>query len=77
MSLQLPPELAATAQGFLVGGRFKNDEEVLREALVALKEREDDLACVLEGIEDEAAGRIVLARDVLTRAKRSLDGPPA
>jgi Arc/MetJ-type ribon-helix-helix transcriptional regulator len=55
MSLQLPPELAATVQGFLVGGRYENDEEVLREALVALKEREGDL---LEGIEDEAAGRI-------------------
>jgi predicted transcriptional regulator len=58
MSLQLPPQLAATVQGFLVGGRFKNDEEVLVEALVALKERDADLAGILEGIEDEAAGRL-------------------
>lgn len=57
MSLQLTPELAATVESFLVGGRYKDGEEVLREALAALQQREGDLADILEGIEDEAAGR--------------------
>ena len=57
MPLQLTPELAHTVQGFLNAGRFQNDEEVLREALAALRRQEDELAEILEGIEDETAGR--------------------
>jgi putative addiction module CopG family antidote len=58
MSLQLTPELTATVQSFLAGGRYKNDEEVLREALAALRQQEDDFAEIVAGIEDEAAGRL-------------------
>jgi predicted transcriptional regulator len=58
MPLQLTPELAALVQGFLVGGQYKSDEEVLHEALAALRQREDDLAGILAGLEDEAAGRM-------------------
>lgn len=57
MSLQLTPEIAAKVQRFLAEGRFKNEEEVLREALAALKRREEDLADIHEGIADMEAGR--------------------
>jgi Arc/MetJ-type ribon-helix-helix transcriptional regulator len=56
MSLQLTPELAATVQGFLAGGRYKDDEDVLREALVALQYKEN-IAGIQEGVDDWHAGR--------------------
>jgi predicted transcriptional regulator len=58
MPLQLPPGLASTVQEFLATGHYKNEEEVLQEALSALHQREDDLAAITEGIEDEAAGKM-------------------
>ena len=58
MPLQLPPELASTVQGFLARGHYKSEEDVLREALSALHHQEEDLAAILEGLEDEAAGRL-------------------
>ena len=58
MPLQLTPELASTVQGFLASGRCKSEEEVLKEALAALHHEEEGLAAIVEGIEDEAAGRI-------------------
>lgn len=58
MRLQLTPELATSVQRFLASGHYKDEEEVLREALAALHQRDDELAAILEGIEDEAAGRI-------------------
>jgi putative addiction module CopG family antidote len=64
MSLQLTPELTATVQGFLAKGSYRTDEEVVREALVALQQRDRDLAEILEGIEDETAGRIQPWREV-------------
>lgn len=59
MPLQLPPGLASTVQGFLASGHYKNEEEVLQEALTALHHQEEDLAAIMEGIEDEAAGRLI------------------
>jgi predicted transcriptional regulator len=57
MSLQFTPDIAATIKGFLAGGLYKDETDVMREALVALKQREQTLVEILEGIEDEAAGR--------------------
>jgi Arc/MetJ-type ribon-helix-helix transcriptional regulator len=56
MSLQLPPELAATVKSLLVGGRYKDSEEVLREALAALQYK-DNVAFIQEGVDDMEAGR--------------------
>lgn len=57
MSLEFTPDMSATIQGFLAGGLYKDETDVVREALVALKQREETLAEIMEGIEDEAAGR--------------------
>jgi Arc/MetJ-type ribon-helix-helix transcriptional regulator len=74
MTLQVPPELVATVQGFLDGGRYKDEVDVLSRALAELKRSEDDLADIQAGMDDEAAGRVESARDVVDRARRSLDG---
>lgn len=64
MSVHLTPELSATVQRFIATGHYKDEEEVLREALAALNQRDDDYAAIQEGIEDEAAGRIRPWEDV-------------
>jgi Arc/MetJ-type ribon-helix-helix transcriptional regulator len=74
MPLQVTPEITATIQGFLAGGRYKDEAEVLRRALAELKRSEDDLAEIEAGIEDDAAGRTEPARDVVRRARMRLEG---
>jgi predicted transcriptional regulator len=43
-------------ESFLAGGRYKDGEEVLREALAALQSREN-VAFIQEGVDDLEAGR--------------------
>jgi antitoxin ParD1/3/4 len=57
MSFQLTPELTAAIQTFLVGGRYEDEAEVLREALAELRHREN-VAAIQEGIDDMEAGRV-------------------
>lgn len=75
MTLQVPPELMERLKGFLAGGRYKDEVEVLSRALGELKRSEDDLAAIRAGFEDEAAGRIEPARAVIARAKEQLGSP--
>jgi predicted transcriptional regulator len=56
MSLQLPPELQSAMQPFLVGGRYADETELLRDALAALG-RERSVAEIQRGLDDVAAGR--------------------
>lgn len=44
---------------------YSSAEEVLREALTALEHRDADLAAIREGIQDESAGRVRPAKEVL------------
>ena len=39
------------------GGQFENEEDVVREALCILRQREEDLAAIKAGLEDMNAGR--------------------
>lgn len=56
MTLQLPSDLSATVEAFLAGGRYKDEFEVLREALAALQHRAN-VAAIQEGVDDMFAGR--------------------
>jgi len=60
MNIQLPTDIDTTLKSFLVGDRYKNEAEVLREALTALKQRDEkkDLVAIQEGIDDMQAGRV-------------------
>ncbi len=78
MDLQLPPDLQSAMQPFLVGGRYTDEAELLRDALAALKRaQDDDLAAIRRGIEDEKAGRLVSARDVVAKAKMAHEQRPS
>jgi len=76
MNLQLPSDIDTALQSFLVGGRYENEAEVLREALAMLKRRDGDLAAIQEGIEDEAVGRVRPFEeiDAEIRAKHGFSG---
>ena len=58
MSYQLSPEIAERVQAQLVLGIYQSPEEVLTDALDALDQRNEDIAAIQRGIEDERAGRV-------------------
>lgn len=57
MSESLPIDVSQAIQSLLATGRYASEADVLRDALVALRERDDDLAAILAGIADMEAGR--------------------
>ncbi len=77
--MQLPTDIDAALKSFLVGGRFENEADVLREALAALKRRDEheDIVAIQEGIADEAAGRVTPARTVVEGAMKKYGHKPA
>ena len=56
MTLQLPSDLTAAVEGFLASGGYKDEMDVLRDALAALRHRAN-VAAIQEGIDDMEAGR--------------------
>jgi predicted transcriptional regulator len=56
MSLNLPSDVSATLNNFIVHEGFKDEVEVIREALSALEYRRN-VAAIAEGIADMEAGR--------------------
>ena len=57
MPLQVSPELVATNEEEMVAGHYDSEEQLLREALIALREQREDLAAVQAGIDDWQGGR--------------------
>jgi Arc/MetJ-type ribon-helix-helix transcriptional regulator len=57
MNYQLPSDLTQTIQSLLATGKYASQEDVLRNALDALRRRDEDLAAITAGIEDMEAGR--------------------
>ena len=58
MTYQLPPEIDERIQSQLALGIYHTPAEVLTSALDALDERNEDLASIQRGIDDEQAGRL-------------------
>jgi Arc/MetJ-type ribon-helix-helix transcriptional regulator len=58
MAYQLPPDIDQRVQSQIVLGIYQTPAEVLNEALDALDQRNQDLASIQRGIEDEKAGRM-------------------
>jgi predicted transcriptional regulator len=66
MTYQLPPEIDQRVQSQLALGIYSTPAEVLADALDALDaldERNQDLASIQRGIDDELAGRITPLRE--------------
>jgi predicted transcriptional regulator len=59
MNYQLPPDLDQRIQSQLALGIYNSPAEMLSDALDALEERNEDLAAIQRGIEDEQAGRLI------------------
>ena len=57
MSLQISADIESSIRAFITNGRFSNEDEVLREAIIALERQERDIAAIQEGIDDMNAGR--------------------
>jgi antitoxin ParD1/3/4 len=64
MNVRLSPELEAIVREKVASGRYKDEQEVIADALHALSHRDDDqfqalLAAIDEGDADLAAGRYI------------------
>lgn len=57
MTLHLPSDISQSIEGFLATGRYATAEAVLREAINALRQRDEDFAAIAAGIADVEAGR--------------------
>ena len=57
MAYTFPTELANAVREHLATGVYESEDEVLLEALRALKERDENLAAIREGIDDFERGR--------------------
>ncbi|REK07509.1 MAG: hypothetical protein DWQ37_21510 [Planctomycetota bacterium] len=58
MTYSFPPDVARLVSEQLSTGQFASEDEVLREALQALKWRTAETAAIAEGVADMEAGRV-------------------
>ena len=56
MNLQVPADIEASVRAFVTSGQFASEEEVLRNALAALKHQRN-VAMIKQGVADLEAGR--------------------
>jgi putative addiction module CopG family antidote len=76
MSVDLAPDVWNEIQRQIADGPFSSHDEVLREALAALRFREEEVRAIQEGIDDMEAGRITPLEE-FDRDFRRLKGIPA
>ncbi len=60
---QFPPDLEDEIKQRMKTGQYKSEDELLREALRALKSRDAEVAAIQEGIDDMEAGRMKPLRE--------------
>jgi putative addiction module CopG family antidote len=76
MSVDLSPDVWNEIQRQLASGSYASPDEVLRDALAALRTREQEVVAIQEGIDDMEAGRVRPLRD-FDRDFRHRNGLPA
>ncbi len=69
-SYVLPPDVAQLVEDQLAAGRYGTPDDVLRDALRALAERNEDARAIQEGLADMEAGRTRGLREVAERVRR-------
>jgi Arc/MetJ-type ribon-helix-helix transcriptional regulator len=57
MSDHLPTDVTRTIEALLASGKYASQDEILRDAFDALRQRDEDLAAIRAGIADMEAGR--------------------
>jgi putative addiction module CopG family antidote len=63
MAYQIPVDVEEQIQEQLATGGYSSQDDVLREALRALRWRNQEVAAIQEGIEDMEAGRVKPLRE--------------
>ena len=58
MPYQFPPEIDRLVHEELAFGRYANEDEVLLAAMQALREQDETIAAIQEGLDDLEAGRV-------------------
>jgi Arc/MetJ-type ribon-helix-helix transcriptional regulator len=64
MSYPFPPALDRLVQEELATGAYRSEDDVLVEALQALRDRDEAIAGIREGLSDWGAGRVHSLNDV-------------
>jgi Arc/MetJ-type ribon-helix-helix transcriptional regulator len=75
MAYDFPPEIDERIQSQIALGVYSSPAEVVASALDALDERNEDLASIERGIEDERAGRVTPLQDVDTQIRAEFGIP--
>jgi putative addiction module CopG family antidote len=76
MSVDLAPDVWNEIQRQLASGSYASPDDVLREALAALRSREAEVFAIQEGIDDMEAGRLTPLPE-FDREFRQRNGLPA
>ena len=64
MSYSFPPRIDRLFQDRLSSGLYSSEDEVLLEAMLALRDRDETVAAVQEGLADMEAGRVRTLQEV-------------
>jgi Arc/MetJ-type ribon-helix-helix transcriptional regulator len=62
MSYQFPSDRDEEMRRRMATGQYSSEDDVLRDALSALRWRDEEVAAIREGIEDMEAGRVQTLR---------------
>jgi putative addiction module CopG family antidote len=76
MNVDLSPDVWNEIQRQLATGPYSSPDDVLREALAALRFREEEVLAIQEGIDDMESGRVMPMRE-FDREFRRRNGLPA
>ena len=76
MSVEIAADVWSEIQRQLATGAFASHDELLREALAALRFRNEELLAIGQGLDDMEAGRVTPIRE-FDRQFRQKNGLPA
>ena len=63
MTYQFPPDLDQDIKERMASGLYSSEDDVLRDALRALRSRDQEVAAIQEGVDDMKAGRVMPLRE--------------
>jgi Arc/MetJ-type ribon-helix-helix transcriptional regulator len=72
MPYQFPPDIQHMVDVKMASGRYRSQDELLLEALQTLNDHDQAVGDILEGIDDERAGRLRPLAEVDADIRREL-----
>ena len=77
MFFQFPSDIQQSISAYIANGTYRNEEEVLREAMGLLNQRQEDLASIQRGLDDITNGRYRTAEESNEEFRRIHNIPSA